>query len=365
MKKIIALILAVCTLFALWGCKDKEFEPVESTEEEARVIATFEYENKKYELKYELYRALFLNMAKEYDGGDKSFWSKPEAADAISEINSKIFSFAGDIFAAIHLSRKIGYDPYSSDAEKLIDEYIATSVNGDGESFEGFGGDYSLYLKFLKDSNLNYSTQVLLYRYAIAYDKVIEYYRGNVDKDSPTANMKDGALEYTKDDVLAFYESDDSVRVSLIVINSLYISKEKAESKRDAIAAAATEEEALSKAIGLTSGDANDILNGIVIGKNSLDHAYYSDVTKAAFELELSETSELIELSLERRDEYWILYRMQKTDEHFEKEYENIASVYVSQKIGEILDGVKSSLLSSMKTTDDFESLDHSSIKMQ
>ena len=365
MKKITALILLLATIFTFTACKNSEYKPIPSTEEESRVILSFEIEKEKYEVKYELYRALFLNMAQKYDAGNKDFWKTEAAKEAIPKINNEVFSLAADIFAAIHLSKKIGYDPYSSKTDKLIEEYIEKSINGDGESIEGFGSDYNLYLEHLKKFNLNYSVQVLLYRYAIAYDKVIEYYKGTVNEDNPTTDMQIGALSYTKDDVLNFYNSEESVRVSMIVMNSLYISKENAQKKRNAIAAEPDQESALIKAIGLTSGDANDILNGIVIGKNSLDPAYYGDVTNSAFALDIFETSNVIELSLETRSEYWILYKMQKTNEHFESDYENIESAFVSQKIGEILNEVKNDLLESLKTTDEFNALDYSSIEMK
>ena len=58
LKKLICALLTVAMLLALISCGD--YEPVPSTADEARTVMTFRIEGEKYELKYELYRCLFL-----------------------------------------------------------------------------------------------------------------------------------------------------------------------------------------------------------------------------------------------------------------------------------------------------------------
>ena len=193
MKKIICLILIIISLFSLGACSDSEFPPVESTDEEARVLMTVRYEKEEYEIRYELYRSLFLNFKTEYDGGDSSFWNRPESAEAKEKINGTIVNFCKDIFAVLHLAKSIGFDPYSKEADKLVEEYISASVNGNSDIAEGYGGDYDAYLESLREMNLNYSVQTLLYRYSIAYDKIVEYYAGSMNADNPMPG--DEALE--------------------------------------------------------------------------------------------------------------------------------------------------------------------------
>ena len=59
LKKLLCLTLIFAAVLSLAACSAK-YEPVPSTEEEARVVMRFALDGKKYELKYELYRALFL-----------------------------------------------------------------------------------------------------------------------------------------------------------------------------------------------------------------------------------------------------------------------------------------------------------------
>ena len=363
MKKIISVILLLCALLSLTAC-GSEYEPVPSTDEEKRVLMTFELEGEKYELKYELYRALFLNHSEEYDGGNKEFWNTPEANAAKEAIDAKIINLALDIFSALHLSKKIGYDPYSLDADDKIEEYIRQSVEGEGVL--GFNGDYDAYLASLKELNMNYSVQALAYRYAIAYAKIVEHYRGTADIDNPSLDMKEGALEYTDDDVRAFYSGDASARISTIIFNADYISHDEVQKRRDKIASYTTESAALGYAVQFTDpmGDPEEILRGTVVGRYSMDTAIYAEVTANAFELNEGETSAVITVNESGRKEYWIVYKMTKSADHLEAEFDTVEEAYISHRIGEIVEGAKAALSTSVKFTDEYRSLNYAEISM-
>lgn len=364
MKKTISLLLCILMLLSAVGCKKEKYPEVESTAEEARVMVTFKLDEEKYEMKYELYRALFLNFSENYDNGNKDFWDSPESVDELTELNEKILEYALDIFSTLHIAKKIGFDPYSKDAENKIAEYIETSVEGDGDTITGFGGDYEAYLASLKASNINYSVQKLLLRYSIAYDKIIEHYEGVSNENNPTEN-EEGAISATREDVLNFYNSDSAVRVSPITINATYITYNRANEIRNSIASAEDSSKALNIAIGSTASIPGDILNGIVIGTHSLDSIYYRDITEAALGLGENETSEVIYVVTDAGKEYWILYGRDKNTEHFENNYEYIKSVYISQKIGEIIDNTKKQLKDSLTETDAYKTLKHSDISMK
>lgn len=363
MKKLIALILCLSTLMTV-GCRKNKYPEIESTKEEARVMMSFNIGGERYDMKYELYRALFLNFAEHYDKGDKSFWDRAESIDALAEINEKILEYTLDIFGVLYVAKSIGFDPFSKEAEKMIADYIADSVEGDGDTIIGFGGDYDAYLESIKAANMNYSVQKLLYRYSIAYDKILTYYEGEDDKNNSTANSG-GAFAFTPEDVFAFYNSENAVRISPVVIDATYFSFERAQSIRDAMASASTTGEALRNAIVNTTANETEIIEGVVIGTHTLDKAYYRDVTVAAFEIDAYETSEVITVVTDKGMEYWILYKQEKNDEHFHKNYNDMASVFTSQKIGEIIDNAKAKLRASLSETDDYKNLKHSGISMK
>ncbi|MBE6645252.1 MAG: hypothetical protein E7612_07760 [Ruminococcaceae bacterium] len=364
MKKLIALILCLATLLLAVGCKKDKYPEIKSTAEEARVMMSFSIGKETYEMKYELYRALFLNFSGYYDNGDKSFWDKPESKDKLNQLNNKILEYTLDIFAVLHVSKSIGFDPYSKEAEEMISEYIAKSVEGDGDTVIGFGGNYDAYLESIKAANMNYSVQKLLYRYSIAYDKIIAHYQGTSNENNPGENQS-GALVYTPDDVFAFYSGDNAVRISPVVIDATYFTYERAKEIRDEIASAPNTAEALKIAISKTAANESDINNGVVIGTHTLDKAYYTDVTIAAFNIGINETSDVITVVTDTGAEYWILYKREKNDEHFHSHYNTMAGVFASQKIGEIIDAAKTSLNNSRSETSDYKNLKHSGISMK
>ena len=362
MKRLISLFSLLTMLLSLFSCGGKQYSPVASTDEENRVLVKFNFEGETYELKYELYRALFLSHSTTYDNGDKSFWSTPESNTAKKELNDTIIALATEIFAALHLSKKIGYDPFSNDADKKIKEYIKESV--EGGSVKGFDGDYEAYLAHLKSLNLNYSVQTLLFRYSIAYEKILEYYKGTADIDAPTPDMEEGALNYTEEDVKNFYFSDESARISIITFNAEYITEETVRQRRDKIASYTSLSDALNYAVQFTAGDPEDILSGAVIGKNSMDATFYSEVIKSAFSMSVGDVSHVIPISTDKKIEYWIICKMEKDAGYVETEFERIEEVYVSQKIGEIIENVRVSIESTAKETSVMENLDLSKISM-
>ena len=214
MKKITALILILSLAFILISCGENEYPPVESSALESRVVMTIDFEGKKYEVKYELYRALFLNKRETIDGGDLSVWSGENKAEYIEKIDTLIKKDAADIYSVLHIADRIGIDVYSDEFDDIVSEYIELSVEGGNygnQSIEGFEGNYDSYLESLKEMNLNYAVQDLLLRYSIASEKVFEYYAGY--ESEFIEELVQGELEYTIDDVKAFYNSDESVRV--------------------------------------------------------------------------------------------------------------------------------------------------------
>ena len=361
MKRLIALILIFATLMLSVGCKKEKYPEIESTEEEARVMMSFSIGGEKYDMKYELYRALFLNWSSHYDNGDKSFWEKEESKDELAELNEKILQYTLDIFAVLHVAKSIGFDPYSDEAEEIIADYIEQSVEGDGDTVLGFDGDYDAYIDSLKAQNMNYSVHKLLLRYSIAYDKIITYYEGTSNENNPSENQN-SALSFTTEDVYAFYNSENAVRVSAVITS---ISQQKAQEIRDAMASAASTEKALEIAINKTTSGGSEITNGVVIGTHSLDKAYYSEATYAAFALDLYETSKVITVITDKGAEYWILYKQEKSKEHFQSCYTDVVSVYISQMIGEKLETAKNTLKASLYESNVYKNLNHSEISMK
>lgn len=375
MKKIISFILLLAISLALVSC-GSEFEPVKSTEAEAKTVLTIEYGGEKYEVAYELYRALFLTYRDEIDGGDRGAWSGEDKEDYENRINEKIFDSIAEIYSAFYICDTIGINVYSKKFDKKVEEYISTSVDNiiaiyeidsekEGEKVTLTRDEaYQIYLARLKADNLNYSVSVLLYRYELALAAIDEYYRGEANSGTVTG-YKGGEIEFTRDDVKAFYDSDDTVKLVQLYLRKSYVSLEDAKEIRSSMAAAGSKEDVIGIIIGESlAGSAEEVENGLLIGKYTLDTTYFSDYTEAAFELSLGEVSEVVEAFDGDSSAYYILYRDEKSNTHFENNYPDIAYAYVSDKIGRIKSDARLGILDAIKLADGYADIIHREISM-
>jgi hypothetical protein len=364
MKKAIAIILMLSSLLLLFSCGG--YDPVESSEEEARVVMTARVENETYEIKYELYRALFLNYKSDVDGGDSTVWTGENSQNYIDEINKIIIDRAASIYATFAIAEELGIKPYSADIESEIKKLVKLSVEGgdyEGELFLGYGS-YDAYLEALKAMNMNYSVQTLMYRYMLVTQAIEEYFKGEksdgVQLEDPT-----GKIEYTEDDVRDFYEGDDCVRVLRAFLQSEYRTREAAERVRSAMMSKTSELDVAYCIIQNSMTSADEVMNGHVVGRYSLDSYYYAEFTEAAFSLSTGEVSEIIEVVNGINDGYFIIYKATKSDEHFEKCYEEIEAAYLDNAIGERISEAVKSLKESVSFMDLYSEIVHSDITME
>ena len=365
MKKIIsALLLIVMLSCALVSCN--KYPAKKSTRQERQVVMTLTLEGEKYEVKYELYRALFLNFKNEIDGGDQSVWTSASKDEYISRINKIIADKASEIYSVFHLAGKIGIDPYSKEVENQIQEYIRVSVEGNEADIIGFGGDYNAYLNALKENNLNYSLQVLLYRYDITMTLINEYYKGYDDR---ALGHIPGDFTYTAEDVRNYYFSDSSARVLHAYLDEGYgaNSRERIEFVRNGMLGKTNEKDVALYIINNTAVTATDLIinkkvSGVMVGNHTLGDVYsaYKDI---AFALEVGEVSDVFEIN-DGVTTYYVLYKLPKTEEHFSDCYDDIASSYLDNKISELLKSVADGLASSVQYTKKYSKINHSEISM-
>lgn len=364
MKKILLLILILATALFAVSCGSGYYAPIASTDEESRTVMTFSYGDSTYEVKYELYRALFLNLKSEIDGGDGSVWSGENKDEYIAEAHSRIKSMLAYIYAAFAICGEIDFDIYSSEVNDRISAYIKEAVDS-----EPYNGDYDSYLADLKAENLNYAAHELILRWGIATDAIDEHYIGTASADDISGQITVGSLVYTREDVESFYFSDECVRVirACIADNGIRPTKDRAEDVRDAVIAVANlGNEAVAAAMagaGSITAQA-ELQNGYVVARYNLNSFYYGEMTEACFSLPVGGVSEVITVVEDMGQRCYVIYRCEKTDEHFDECYNEIASIFLSDRVGELIATAQDSLLSSVTETDFIDTLDYSDIDM-
>ncbi len=365
MKRFILLSIAVILIFSLFGCTEEKYPAVESTEEEARVVMTMSIDGTEYEVKYELYRALFLNNKSRVDGGDNSVWTSEKSDEYIEKINKIITERTSEIFSVIHLATEIGFDPYSEEVNKKIKTYVAGAVEGDGN--QSGHGSYEKYLESLKNNNLNYSVATLMARYALAEEAIDKYYLGEYD--STLEVQKDGEFAYTKKDVKNYYNSSECQRVLQSYFSEGIKTVEQMQTYRNTLLEKNSELALAAFIIGSTSATESDLIidgkiSGIMIGKNEIIGSEYSPYIDEIFALEAGNFSPVISLDNTNADGFYVVYALEKTDEHFESCYSSIRNSYLDNVVGTVLNNMGKALSSSLSFTDSYNNINHSSIKM-
>ena len=366
MKKLLAAAVALITLFSVTACTSK-YKPVKSTKEEAECVMTLTLEDEQYEVKYELYRALFLNYKNQVDGGDASVWSGADADLYVEEINSLILNRVAEIYAVFALAEKLGFDPYSKEVENEITSRIEMSVEGNGGDVVGFGGDYDAYLASLKEMNLNYSVQTLMLRYSVMLEKINEYYLGTEDV---ALGHLDGDFEFSEDDVRSYYESDECARVfhAFVGKDKMTDSKERIETLRADILAESSEVDIALMIINRTTAVTSDLLDGkeitgIVMGRNTISDGIYGEYRDTAFSLDAGEVSEVVEVGGSTPG-YYIIYVLEKSDEHFDRCYDTVKNSFLDNEIGTELRQISEKLITSVEYTEAFDGINEASISM-
>ena len=378
MKKIIALLLICATVLTLGACK-KKYDPVESTEEEARTVMTLTMDGKEYEVKYELYRAFFLTYKSFVDGGNENVWAGESSYVYVERINTMILERIAEIYAAFAICEKIGFDLYSSDVEKEISELVKISVEGgdyDGEPIDGHDS-YDGYLAYLKSNYFNYSTAELMHRYLIATNAINKYYIGTARADDVNYDISLGKIEYTKDDVKNFFFGDDCamiLRASYLKGLSYTPDDEIEKIRAELLAATETGDTAEAKETAVFNKmmGQNIYTGDLIVGKYDKynpKNTYYgempdADMTDAALGLDIGEVSEPINTVSVSGEYYTLLYKTYKSEAYFEENYDAIRYVYLTNYVGKITAEVIEALKASVSYSDVLSSLNYSEIGM-
>lgn len=361
MKKTVTLFIVISLIFILFSCGAK-YEPVPSSEEEARVVMRLTFDGEIYEIKYELYRAFFLTYKSDVDGGDESVWSGADSSDYIKEINGIIVSRASQIFAALHEAKKIGFDPYGAEAESEIEEYVRVSVEGGtfGDVYVSGEGSYDEYLAALKEMNLNYSVQTLLIRYSLAIAALEEYYLG----DGSDIFEEGGEFEYDENDVRDYYFGGDCASFMQIFLYSHAYDATRVKEIRDLIASQNTKGAVAATMINYSIAGYEEIFDGSVTGRYELDRAYFADLTDAIFSLDEGETSEPVRVGRGNDEGYYIAYRFSPNQDYFDNHYDLVENSFILNTLGKSLAASESALVSSVMKTDEYSEIIHAEIDM-
>lgn len=348
MKKIFSLLLALALLVCMVGCDKNEYKPVESTADEARVMMRVRYEGSTFDVRYELYRAFYLTLREGYP----EVLTDADRASLEDAVLDRIYH----VYSTLALCEALDMSIYSTEVEEKIKEFITISVEGgymDGTQIEGHKS-YEDYLASLRELNMNYSTQELIFRYSIAKTMIDEHYRSE-------SGIYSG---FTREDVLAYYEDAATGRYLTLYLDASLFTQKRAEEIAESIAAQNGEDAVFAKMVNYSTLNLESLRAGQMISKNNLDPLTYSALSKVAATLAEGATSAPLYLSNSQNNGYMILYKAEKSEAHFEENYDAIVEEYVNEQAGVRLAEIYLSMKESVTLYPLYETLDRDTIRI-
>ncbi len=297
LQSLVCLLCLAACLLCFSGC-DKYAEK-RSSKKDRTVVADVGG----YEVRYELYRALFYTYRATVDGGDGSVWTGPDSAVYLARIKEMIEDGWRELYGTFAMAAACGIDPFSDGVDDLVNEYVRVEIEGgyfNGAEVEGHGSQKA-YLQYLEDNHFTDSAYRLFLRRQACLKLLSEYYH---------TTFADGTVAQDEATVRAFYEGDEC-------LNFLWVKREKS----DVFDQAAWMAEALSVLQGCTTYEQrreqmvlygynlspDDINYGILTTAASAD-AVYREVIEAVQTLNVGELSGIIETY----EGYYIVMKTQK-----------------------------------------------------
>lgn len=349
--RIIAICLAFCLLCPLlFSCGDEGYTQKDSTKEELTAVLSFG----DTEVPFEIFRTFFLNHKKAVEAEVEGGFTGDNAEQAWDKIMPLILEDLSQVYAVFALAKTYGIDPYGEGIEESIAEEIRVSVEGGSYgdyTFEGYGS-YDQYLAAMKENGMNDGASRTVLRFHLCEDELLR---------KLTVPMKT-AYDYTKSDVTAFFEKDECIRVSLLYREMAAggipaeENREKVLHAIDLLRAESDERQRLNLSVQYFTNSPDDILTGDYISPYAYSFEYH-EIIERAYELEIGEYSDLVEVTAPAQDYYFVVNRLEKQSEDISDRFDEIVTLYLTDRFYRELDGVRQSLLSQIVYHDFYEAL--------
>ena len=332
--RLAAALLTVLLLgTVLVGCSDK-IKPVESTEQQMRVIGTCGGYKVYYEELVFVTRTYKANLEAKYGQG---IWDDPAtAAKYKSELEELVFENLKANYAILKGCENVLLETNDKDVDAYVQEQVEKLVNT-SEAEGGFGGDFDAYLDWLEENGL--TDHYLRFIYRVNFLESSLYY----------ALVDGGMFEYSEKNYSEFLDyvlaGEHYARtVHVYIPNQTEADKSKnydvAKEIADALAACEGDEERYSLMCQYIGSAVNKDLQitqaGYYFTHNEMGEAYED----AAFGLELYQASGVVEYS----DSYYVIMRLPIDELHVLMHGEELLQYYQSAQLGAYEENVKENL---------------------
>ncbi len=330
------LTLVLLVVLLLTRCGGGYYKPVESTEREATPVLRLG----EYTVNFEVLRAFFYSECLNTPGYSDTYFTGAEGEAHFAAVKEAAIRDIAEIYALLALCGEKEIDTESEEIMTAVDENIKTSVDGGtfgGYEIRGFDS-YDEYLAYLeREFHMNDAVNRLMVRYAVCEEELSGYYRlGH---------------PYTEDDVRAFLEGEDCVRL-------LWVNRFEGSGGLDRAANLALMASARQKLMGADPYKALQYslepTTDFYMGRYTLDEAYYAPLIEAVYALPVGGVTEVLDLGTEG---LFAARRMEKSESHFEERYEELVKVYLGDVMYGEIDRIADELLQGIVYEDFYNTL--------
>lgn len=333
-RALAAVMALVLLMLCLVGCGDK-IKPVESTEQEMRVVGKCD----EYDIYYEELRFVTATYKKTLEQKyGEGIWDDPGTAEKYrAELESLVLENLKANYAILTGCKNLFIDINSKDIDEYVQEQIELLVN-QSEDEGGFGGDFDAYLAWLSENGL--TDNYLRFVYRVNYLESTMYY----------AIIDAGIFAYSSknysdflDYVLAGEDYARTIHVYIPIENREDQQEyyDTAKAIADELAACEDDDERYSlmcRHIGsVVNKDLTITEAGYYFTHNEMGKAYED----AAFALDVYETSDVVEYG----DGYYVLMRMPIEELYVLMYGDQLLQYYQSAQMGAYEDGIKENMI--------------------
>lgn len=332
--RVLACTMALLMLAAtLAGCSN-EIKPVESSEQEMRVIGKCD----EYDIYYEELRFVVNTYKAQLEQKyGKGIWDDARTADKHrEELETLVLENLKANYAILVGCKNLMVSTNDPEIDKYVQEQIEDLVN-QSQAEGGFGGDFDAYLAWLKENGLTDHYLRFVYRasylesamyYALVDGGIFEYGERNY---SEYLDYVLEGVDYARTIHVYIPVEDESKR------DSYY---DTAKAIADELAACEDDEERYSLMCQHIGSVVNKDLTITEMGYYFTYNEMGEEYEDAAFALGEYETSGVVEYG----GGYYVIMRMPIEEIHVLMNGEKLLQYYQSAKMGEYQDGIKENM---------------------
>ncbi len=299
-KRITVFVLSAMLLLSGSGCGNDE-KRLESTKEEKTTVMTVGG----YEVPYEVYRYVTLNIKDAYEaGGEEDMWLGESGAVLLAELEANVKDTIARLYTPLILAADYGINV----EDTLIKERVDLAVDG---MYEAYDYDYKAYDDAISASHMNDGVYRFLKLNEVVSDELFH------------AMIREGEIETEEAALEELFRSDAFIRVKHILVSATNgKSMEENRARAEELLAMVKQGGDFDKLVQEHGQDLAMFNNPD--GMYMMRGTYYENFEDMAFSLTVGEISDIVETPAG----WSIIRRYEKEEAYLTSHFDDLTEIY-------------------------------------